>query len=119
MLDSLFNSGSLETSKTALEAAWKTHSEAAHNLNNADTPGYKAQQTDFKSLLLNLQDAQGPEKGEAFEAYLSEVQPKLEEVNVDRELARLSQASMDADALTKILNQQYSRLRAAIYEGKR
>ncbi|MFN8613166.1 MAG: hypothetical protein U0931_36850 [Vulcanimicrobiota bacterium] len=119
MLESLFNSGSLQTSKTALEAAWKTHSEAAHNLNNADTPGYKAQQTDFKSLLLEMQDAEGPPKGEVFQAYLDEVQPKQEELNVDRELARLSQASMDADALTKILNQQYSRLRAAIYEGKR
>lgn len=120
MLDSLFNSGSLQTSKTALEAAWKTHTEAAHNLNNADTPGYRAQQTDFKSLLLEMQDSEAPPKGEAFEAYLNDVQPKqLQEVNVDRELARLSQASMDADALTKILNQQYSRLRAAIYEGKR
>ncbi|MBS2040842.1 hypothetical protein JST97_37995 [bacterium] len=120
MLDSLFNSGSLQTSKTALEAAWKTHAEAAHNLNNADTPGYKAQQTDFKSLLLGLQDSETEPKGEVFQAYLNDVQgPKLEELNVDRELARLSQASMDTDALTKILNQQYARLRAAIYEGKR
>lgn len=118
MLDALFNSGSLATSKAALEASWKTHAEAAHNLNNADTPGYQAQHTDFKAMLLEKQDGM-PAKGEAFQAYLADVQPKGEELNVDRELSRLSQASMDADALTKILNQQYSRLRAAIYEGKR
>ena len=116
MLDALFNSGSLATSKAALDASWKTHAEAAHNLNNSDTPGFKVQHTDFKALLLEKQQGM-PEKGEAFQAYLAEVQPKVEDLNVDRELARLSQASMDADALTKILNQQYSRLRSAIYEG--
>ncbi|MBN9419942.1 hypothetical protein ABS71_00340 [bacterium SCN 62-11] len=119
MLDSLFNSGSLATSKAALDASWKTHTEAAHNLNNADTPGFKAQHTDFKAILLEKQDEGMPAKGEGFEAYLQDLRPEGQELNVDRELSRLSQASMDADALTKILNQQYSRLRAAIYEGKR
>lgn len=119
IFDSVFNSGLVASSKTALDASWKTYTEASHNLNNADTPGYKPVYTDFKSVMLDKQNQEMPPKGEVFQAYLQDLSPQGEEVNLDRELSRLSQASMDADALTKILTQQYSGLRSVIYEGRR
>ncbi|MCW5865680.1 MAG: hypothetical protein KIS61_00320 [Candidatus Eremiobacteraeota bacterium] len=119
MLDSFFNSGVVASSKLAMEASWRSYAEASHNLSNADTPGYRPTYTDFKSVLLEKQSAEMPPKGEVFQAYLQDLKPQSEEVSLERELSRLSQASMDADALTKILNQQYSGLRSAIYEGKR
>lgn len=119
MLDQIFNSGLVASSKAALDASWKTYAQVSQNLNNADTPGYKPGYTDFKSLLLEKLNPEMPPKGEVFQAYLQDLRPQSEEMNLDRELSRLSQASMDADALTKILSQQYSGLRSVIYEGRR
>lgn len=118
MLDQIFNSGLVASSKAALDASWKTYAQASNNLNNADTPGYRPAYTDFKAILLEKLD-QIPPKGEVFQAYLQDLRPQFEEVNLDCELSRLSQASMDSDALTKILSQQYSGLRSVIYEGRR
>jgi len=119
IFDSVFNSGTVASAKTALDASFKTYAEVSHNLSNADTPGYRPVYTDFRSVLLEKQGQEMPPKGEVFQAYLQDLDPQGQEVNLDRELSRLSQASMDADALTKILNQQYAGLRSVIYEGRR
>jgi len=112
----IFHSGLFHTAKQALEASWLGHREATHNLSNFDTPGYRVRHTDFHTLLLG-QEAEPP-KGDAFRAYLEDVAP-LQSMNVDRELARLAECSMQSDALVRILNKQYSNLRQAISEGRR
>lgn len=112
----IFDNGLFRDAKLAMEANQRTQAEVAHNLNNYDTPGFRPRHTDFHALLNELQA--DPPKGEAFQAYLEEVSPP-EPLNVEQELARLSQCSMEHDAFTRILNKQYSNLRSAIYEGKR
>jgi flagellar basal body rod protein FlgB len=116
MWPEVFQQGLFQTAKQAMQASWQSHQEATHNLNNYDTPGFRAQNTDFRSLLL-ASDGEPP-KGDAFRAYLEDVNPS-QPVNVDRELARLAECSMETDAYTRILNKQYSSLRQAISEGKR
>lgn len=116
MRPAIFHSGLFHTVKQAMEASWLSHREATHNLSNYDTPEYRVRHTDFHALLLE-QDT-NPPKGDAFRAYLEDVAPR-QTMNVDRELARLAECSMENDALTRILNKQYSNLRQAISEGRR
>lgn len=111
-----FHTGLVAATRRAMEANWRGHQETVHNLNNYDTPGFRPQHTDFRAVLEGL--SQDNPKGAAFQAYLEDVTPRAE-MNVDRELAQLAEGSMTADALTRILNKQYSGLRQAIFEGKR
>ena len=112
----IFESGLFRTTKQAMEANFRSHAEATHNLNNYDTPGFRCRNTDFQAMMNDLA-GQTP-KGAAFQAYLDDITPS-QPVNVEQQLARLAQSSMENDALTRILNKQYSSLRQAIFEGKR
>ncbi|MEW6278097.1 MAG: hypothetical protein AB1758_05700 [Candidatus Eremiobacterota bacterium] len=105
--------------RQGLEAAWRTHREAAHNLANLDTPGFSSRETDFKSLLMEERPGGAPPRGAAFEAYLRDVAGARPGVNVEAELARLSQAGLEHAALVEMLNGRYAKLRTAITEGKR
>lgn len=106
------------TLRQALTAALRTHAETVHNLNNADTPGFEAQITDFKSLYLSPANQGFPPHGDAYRAYVRELMGP-QPMDADAEMARLSQASLEVDALTRLLNGKYARLRQAIWEGKR
>lgn len=117
MLDGLFSTSSMRALKQDLDALERTHREAAHNLANADTPGFASRQTDFRSLL--LQAGEAPPKGDGWELYLQEVAPRQPGVPVERELARLSMATLEQAAVVRVLTSRYEGLRHAISEGKR
>ena len=118
MISSMYGGSDLWAIKQALEATRLTHQEVSHNLSNMDTPGYVSHTTDFRSALLEARGEGAPAHGKPFEAYLEDVGQKSPGVNVEAELARLSQTSLDQSALVTLLNQNYSDLRSAIREGK-
>ena len=117
MFTGISGGSEIGTIKQALEAARLTQKEVNHNLANLDTPGYASHNTDFKALLLqSKQDL--PVRGKPFQAYMEDIGQQTPGVNVEAELARLSQTSLEHSALITLLNQSYSDIRSAINEGK-
>jgi len=51
MRDSLFNDNAMNVSKIALNGLSTRQQLISRNLSNVDTPGYRAQQLDFESVL--------------------------------------------------------------------
>lgn len=101
----------------------------AGNLANADTPGYKARDFDFKAALnaasrdqMPLQTTQGahlPGKGDAPSQellYRTPTQPSLDGNTVDSqvELAAYMRNAMDFQASFQFLNSKFQGLSAAI-----
>ena len=118
MMAQWFGGSHVTVLKQSLDAAQLTHQEVGQNLANVDTPGYKSRETDFKTLMLEAKGDK-PEKGRAYQAYLEEIANNQGGVNVERELARLSQASMEQAASVRLLSGYYTNLKNAISEGKR
>lgn len=115
IFDSIFQSGDFNDLRAGLEIAWRDQKEVDHNIVNAETPGFKAKNTDFKALLLNQGD--GPPKGEAFQMYMEELEgPKP--FDLEHELARLSRAGLENGAISRVLTRRYSDLRYVIREGR-
>jgi flagellar basal-body rod protein FlgB len=114
-----------------LTAAVARESVAAGNLANIDTPGYKARQVDFKSLLddhlgvlpMKATDAQHL-SGEVPIDAGTEVTPDLparrdgNTVQLDHELVSMTQASIDFSAAQTVLAEKFRLVRYAINEGK-
>ena len=119
MLDGIFRGSYPDTLKSVLQAASQTHAETARNLANLDTPGYRGKTTDFRELLLEPRPVEAPPRGAAFEMYLDDIGANPEGVNLEQELARMSQASLDQAAAVQLLSKRYSMLSQAISEGKR
>ena len=119
MIASIVGSVGLMTIKKALEATDKTHQEVSHNLANLDTPGYVSKVTDFKGQLLDSKDGSEVAHGKPFEAYMDEAGARRPGVDVEGELGRLAQSSMEQSALVRLLSDRYAEIRMAITEGKR
>jgi flagellar basal body rod protein FlgB len=114
MLDDFPNTTLVDTTKRAMMANFRQHQEVVHNLTNYDTEGFRPRKSDFHSRYLELSEP----PSQAFEAYLEDLQPQVD-FDIDAEMTRLSQTSMEQEALVKILNAQYSKLRSTIFEGRR
>lgn len=111
----IFQGGDFRALRAGLEAAWRASQEVDHNLVNAETPGFQARNTDFKSLLLAPPGAQP--KGEGFQLYLRDLEPP-QPFDLERELARLSRVSLENEAANRVLQRRYADLRTAIREGR-
>lgn len=119
MLDGIFRGSYPDALKSVLQAASLTHAEVSKNLANLDTPGYQGKHTDFRELLLEQRPDGAPPHGAGFDAYLEEIGQGAEGANLEAELARLSQATLDQAAAVQLLSRRYSLLSQAISEGKR
>ncbi|MCC4834390.1 flagellar basal body rod protein FlgB [Shewanella sp. 10N.7] len=90
----------------------------AGNLANAETPGYKAQDLDFKAVMTQINA--GMEVGRDYQtAYRVPYQTSADEntVELGKEQARYSQNAMDYQTSLTFLNMKISGLRSAI-EGQ-
>ena len=79
----------------------------ASNIANADTPGYKAKDIDFRSELAAVVDAPGLVS-----------RNDGNNVNVDREARNLSETAMRFAIASNLLQTQIRGIRAAIQEGR-
>ena len=111
----------------ALDAAGMRQQAIAQNIANASTPGYQRVSVSFESRLAGLLD--GPAGAAAPSlADLSNFRPVLEYaapaasgsgVELDLEVAELSQTTVHHQALLKALNKHFALIGLAINEGKR
>lgn len=119
MLDRMFKTGDVDSLKRGLEAVWRTHREVTQNLANVDTPGYVARDTDFRALLVREDHSRaGQPSTTGFDPFTSDLAEKTPGVNIEKEMARLSQATLEQASLVKLLSSRYQGLLTAIREGK-
>lgn len=108
----------------ALDAVGMRQQAIAHNIANANTPGYQRISVSFESRLAALQDGSGQVATPSL-ADLSNFRPSFETaasaapVALDMELAELSETTLRHQTLLKALNKHLALMSLAITEGKR
>lgn len=125
---SLIDNGTAALLGLALDAAGMRHQAIAHNIANANTPGYRPLGVSFESRLGAVKDAL--ERGAGLSpAMLASARPVIDSmsgavasggaaVQLDMEIAKLSENTLHHQALLKMLNRHYAIIGAAIGEGK-
>jgi flagellar basal-body rod protein FlgB len=110
----------------ALDAATMRHQVHAANIANAGVAGYKAQRLNFEAQVhQGLQSARASEHGQAGPQVNVRIEPDLgvdgqtHAVQLDVEVATMSQNSVHYQTLVRALNRQLSILASAVSEGKR
>ena len=108
----------------ALDAADMRQQAIAHNIANADTPGYRRASVSFESRMVQM-TTDLPRGAAPSLTDLSTLRPVLEladaaeSVQLDREMTELSETVLHQQALLKALNKQFELIGMAINEGKR
>ena len=108
----------------ALDAADMRQQAIAHNIANANTPGYRRASVSFESRMVQM-TADLPRGAAPSLTDLSTLRPVLEladaaePVQLDREMTELSETVLHQQALLKALNKQFELIGMAINEGKR
>lgn len=144
MLDRLLNN--VNTLEKGLDAVWLNNDAIAGNIANADTPGYKAQSVDFRSVFQEALDTRATQGSTAnaqpaYQAFLNEkgsssaiaassldvgVQRNMDttirmdqnNVDVDQQMAELAKNSILYEALTYSVSRELGRIKLVISEGK-
>ena len=114
----------------ALDVRVKRAEVLANNLVNADTPGFKARDIDFKAVLAGQVASQqslsmektnarhiGPDHSQSYEMlYRNPIQPSIDGNTVDSqvEMANYLKNSMDYEASFQFLNSKFKGLTRAI-----
>lgn len=107
----------------ALDLYQSRHRVLAENVANAETTGYRARDLDFGSALTHAFE-RSEEPGTATDAEpttdrYATVKVDGNSVDIDTEMARLSQNAFKIVALSRIIARKYAGLRAVIEEGRR
>jgi flagellar basal-body rod protein FlgB len=124
---SIIDSSTSALLSLALDAAGMRQQAIAHNIANANTPGYQRISVSFESRLDALRDGRG-NMGTPSLASLADFRPSFEyaapleagsSVSLDQEMAQLSENTLHHQALLKALSKHLSLMSVAINEGKR
>lgn len=125
---SLIDSNTTALLSLALDATSMRHQAIAHNIANANTPGYRPVGVSFEEYMMDARSAlaQGrsvPHAATAnyrtiFELAMIE-ESGADAVSLDMEVAKLSENTLHHQALLKALNRHFSIIGTAISEGKR
>jgi flagellar basal-body rod protein FlgB len=107
------------------------HTAIVNNISNVNTPGYKRVDVDFKtSLGTAVKNLQEGKKYEALQNIKSSTPEILNETNnsvrldgngvdIDSEMTKLAENTLEYNAYVKLLSQKFNILRTVISEGKR
>lgn len=124
---SIIDSNTSALLSLALDAAGMRQQAIAHNIANANTPGYQRISVSFEQRLAALADGAG-KIGAPSLAGLADLRPSFEyaaplaagsAIALDQEMAELSENTLHHQALLKALNKHLSLMSIAINEGKR
>lgn len=134
MLNEAFNK--IDIQKRALDASWLRQSVIANNIANVNTPGYKRQDVEFESMLQDYlagrrmsMNATHANHFDSKAKIAGSLQPVINtdrstsfridgnNVNIEVEGANQAQNTIKYNAMTKQVNAQISRLKAAIKGG--
>ncbi len=106
----------------ALDLYQARHRVLAENVANAETPGYRARDLDFGAALARAfepgADADGGEPAAPLVDTHATVKVDGNSVDLDTEMARLSQNALEIVALSQIIAKRYAGLRAVITDGR-
>lgn len=126
---SLIDSNTTALLSLALDAAGMRQQAIAHNIANANTPGYRPLAVTFEERLVEARGAL--ENGRKVSlSSLANVRPTIDfvqsgsalgddKVSVDTEVAKLSETVLHHQVLLKALNRHFAILNSAVSEGKR
>ena len=126
--------------KKALDYAWKRNEVISNNIANADTPGYKAKDLNFKAFLqaylndqnnlelittdkrhIKAEQSSGTStKDSAIEILDSSYQMRLDEntVDIEQEMGKLLQNSLYFDGVSLQLSREINKWKTVIKEGR-
>lgn len=124
-MTSIIDSSTIGLLSLALDATGMRQQAIAHNIANANTPGFQRIGVSFESRLAELK--QGAAGGRAPSlATLAHARPQFEPagaagqpVALDMEMASLSENTLHHQMLLKMLNKHLALVGSAINEGKR
>lgn len=127
----------LDLTKKAMDGAWLRHEAISNNLANVNTPGYKRQDVDFEKVLKDFLSDSSTKMYKTHENHMpiggdtvQSLEPTIERntsisyrkdgnnVNVDVEMAELAKNQLKYEALTTQMNNQLSRIKMAIKDGR-
>lgn len=117
----------------AMDGAWARHEILANNVANAETPGFKRLDLDFRSMLAKAGTRQpawlktdsrhlsptSQRNTWTIQQDLSSITPDGNSVDIDREMGEVSTNALYYAAVSSQLNARLSLLRKAITEGRR
>lgn len=124
---SIIDSNTSALLSLALDAAGMRQQAIAHNIANVNTPGYQRISVSFEQRLAALADGAGHMAAPSL-ANLADLHPSFEyaaplaagsAIELDQEMAQLSENTLHHQALLKALNKHLSLMSIAINEGKR
>ena len=135
MWDNLFKP--MDMLQRGLSAAWTRNTVIRNNIANVETPGFKASDVEFETLLMRALD-EGTFKGtkthprhiDIGSDKLSDLTPRIVErrdlsmrmdennVDIEDENVKLAQNSLYYNTLIEKMNSEIRRLRMAITEGR-
>jgi flagellar basal-body rod protein FlgB len=107
------------------------HTALVNNISNINTPGYKRVDVDFKtSLSAAVKNLQDGKKNEALQSIKNSTPEILNDtkssvrldgngVDIDSEMAKLAENTLEYTAYVKLLSKKFDGLRTVISEGKR
>lgn len=125
---SLIDSTTSALLSLALAAASMRHQAIAHNIANANTPGYRPVGVSFEEHMAQARDAVAQGRPVSLSdlssyrpvfAFAEEGAAGDQAVSLDMEVAKLSENTLHHQALLKALNRHFSIIGTAISEGKR
>ena len=104
---------------SALRLHHSRHTVLAENVANAETPGYRARDLDFQHVLQAAfdEDAAGPQANGSVEPHVdrnAKVKIDRNSVDLDTEMAKLSENALRIVALTRFVSGSYDGLKRAI-----
>lgn len=121
-MSSIFDTATVAQVAAALDRAVLRQQVGSANIANANVGGYVAQQVDFDAQMAAF--GWRTESSQALPAGVS-VRARLDNdglpqpVQLDQEVAELSQNTLRFQALTKALGKQFAMLAVAVADGKR
>lgn len=136
MWENLFASANLL--QKGLQASWTRNAVIRNNIANVETPGFKASEVDFESLVADALNAGGFVGRKTRERHLDigaatdinsisarvvevkDTSMRMDENNVDIEAenVKLAQNSIQYNVLLQKLNSELNRIKLAVTEGK-
>jgi len=135
MFNNLFKS--VDLIQNGLTASWTRNAVIRNNIANVETPGFKASDVEFESILAQALQGSGFEAARTHPRHIpfssgivTDLNPRIvkrndlsmrmdgNNVDIDAENVRLAQNSLYYNTLIEKLNSDIRRLRSAITEGR-
>lgn len=128
----------MDVLEKALDASWLRNEVIAHNIANADTPGYKKYQVKFEEELISALESRKLKGKKTRVKHLDigassvdEVKPRVvrtagtqmredgNNVDMDEEMTSLAKNAIMYNALVQKISGEFNRLKAVINEGRK